>query len=90
MGRRVYGRAYGVEATILIPVSRVGRCLRHLCPGFSRFGGFIIGRADLFPENNGCTRGLYAQSDLFAPDIQDGDTDVIPDKEAFPGFSGDN
>jgi hypothetical protein len=27
---------------------------------------------------------------LLAPEIQDFDMDVIPDKEAFPGFSGDN
>jgi hypothetical protein len=27
---------------------------------------------------------------LLAPDVKDRDVDVISDKEAFPGFSGDN
>jgi len=51
---------------------------------------FLDGLIDLFPEDNGANGGLYAQSDLLAPDLKDYDADVIPDKEAFTAFSRDN
>jgi hypothetical protein len=51
---------------------------------------FLDAPIDLFPEDNGRNGGLYAQSDLLAPDLKDGDTDVIPNKDAFTAFSCDN
>ncbi len=51
---------------------------------------FLDALINLFPEDNGGNGGLYAQSDLLAPDLKDCDTDIIPDKEAFTGFSRDN
>ena len=73
---------YGVEAITLILVSRVGRRLRHLCPGFLGLEEvfFLDALIDFFPENKGRNGGLYAQSYLLAPDLKDRDADVIPDK----------
>ena len=51
---------------------------------------FLDALIDLFPEDNGRYGGLYAQSDLLAPDLKDCDTDVIPDKDTFTAFSREN